>query len=34
LEIPGSKLAPELRWPVFTRKSMAGFTRNLTKDPF
>jgi hypothetical protein len=25
LEIPSGKLTPDLRWPVFTRKSMAGF---------
>ena len=27
---PNDKYTPDLRWPVFTRKSMAGFTRKLT----
>jgi hypothetical protein len=30
LEDPNDKYAPDLRWPVFTRKSLAGFTRKLT----
>mgnify|MGYP003134324875 CR=1 FL=1 len=28
--ISNRELAPDLRWPVFTRKSMAGFARELT----
>ena len=27
---PNDKYTPDLRWPVFTRKSLAGFTRKLT----
>lgn len=30
LEISNRKLTPGLRWPVLTRKSTAGFARELT----
>jgi hypothetical protein len=33
LENPQNKYAPDLQWPVLTRKSLAGFTRKLTLDP-
>ena len=29
---PNDKYTPDLRWPVFTHKSLAGFTRKLTLE--